>query len=295
MVCRSDLGRAALELAAAGHPVLPLHSPEAGRCSCGDSHCSRVGKHPRGCYGLTHATTDPERIASWWWGQPEANVGLRCDGLLVFDVDGAKGQRSLADLEWDLGELPASRVQTSGRGEHRFYRIPAESSIGNSTAPLGNPPDLHLRAGSRGYVVAAPSLHASGTRYRWLEPNASIAELPQPWLERMVGLQRLPEREPSALLAGVLGLTGGRYGQAALEGELHKIRHAPEGARNETLNRSVFRLAQLAAGGELELEVVEHEAKAAAIAAGLSEREVDLTVHYALTAGYRFPRARKPR
>jgi Bifunctional DNA primase/polymerase, N-terminal len=186
-------------------------------------------------------------------------------------------------------------VQSSGRGEHRFYRIPAESSIGNSTAPLESPPDLHLRAGSRGYVVAAPSLHASGTRYRWLEPDASIAELPQPWLERMVGLQRLPEREPTTPLAGVLGPAGGRYGQAALEGELHKIRLAPEGTRNETLNRSVFRLAQLAAGGELGLEVIEHKAKAAALAAGLPEREVDITIHYALTAGYRFPRSRKPR
>jgi hypothetical protein len=295
MVSRSELGQAALELAAAGHPVLPLHSPEAGRCSCGNHRCSRVGKHPRGCYGLTHATTDLERIESWWWGQPEANVGLRCDGLVVFDLDGAKGRRSLVELESELGELPASRVQTSGRGEHRFYRIPGEGSISNSTVPLGSPPDLHLRAGDRGYVVAAPSLHENGTHYAWLEPEAPIADLPRPWLERMVGLQRRPEREPSTPLAGVRGPTGGRYGQAALEGELHKIRLAPEGARNETLNRSVFRLAQLAAGGELGLEVIEQEAKAAALAVGLPEREADLTIHYALAAGYRFPRARKPR
>ena len=41
------------------------------------------------------------------------------------------------------------------------------------------------------------------------------------------------------------------------------IRTAPEGRRNGTLNRSVFKLAQLVAGGQLELAQLEAEATAA--------------------------------
>jgi hypothetical protein len=261
-----------------------LHTPTAHGCSCG-RHCGRVGKHPRSTFGLKSATTDLRQVEAWWHGQPEANIGLRCDGLVAFDLDGPAGRRSLAELEWELGELPETRGQQSGRGQHRFYRVPPEALIGNSTAPLGDPPGLDLRGGDRGYVVAAPSLHSSGRPYRWLN-EAPIAPLPQPWLERLLELPSLPAREPEIVAAE--GTT--RYGLAALEAELLKIRFAAEGGRNEQLNRSVFRLAQLAAGGHVDIAQLEAEAKAAALGNGLDLLEVDLTIASALTAGFRQPR-----
>jgi hypothetical protein len=278
------LSEAALELAGAGHPVLPLHTPLAGRCSCG-RNCGRPGKHPRSTYGLKSATTDLRQVEAWWHGQPEANIGLRCDGLVAFDLDGPAGRRSLTELEWKLGELPETRGQQSGRGQHRFYRVPPEALVGNSTAPLGSPPGLDLRGGARGYIVAAPSLHPNGQAYRWLN-EVPIAPLPQAWLERLLGLPRLPARE--AQLVAAQGTS--RYGLAALEAELLKIRSAPEGRRNETLNRSVFKLAQLVAGGQLELAQLEAEATAVALASGLGEKETEDTIASAITAGFRRPR-----
>jgi hypothetical protein len=289
----SENGAAALELAAAGHPVLPLHTPSPCGCSCGRPDCSRPGKHPRGVYGLKHATTNLEQVEAWWHGQPSANIGMRCDGLVALDVDGIEGRLSLERLEWELGELPRSRLQVSGRGEHRFYATPEVDSIGNSTAPLGNPPGLDLRAGSRGYVVTAPSLHESGVHYEWLDPDRPIEPLPLAWIERLLELPRLlPENpKPPAMVGG----ESTRYGLVALEQELMTIRSAFEGARNNTLNRSVFRLAQLAAGGELDVELIERRATEAALATGLEPHEVGLTIHYALTAGWAYPRLRKPR
>ena len=35
-----------------GWPVIPLHCPVSGGCSCGDASCARVGKHPRTRRGL---------------------------------------------------------------------------------------------------------------------------------------------------------------------------------------------------------------------------------------------------
>jgi Bifunctional DNA primase/polymerase, N-terminal len=311
---KSANGAAALELAAAGHPVLPLHTPTRWGCSCGHRECSRPGKHPRGFYGLKSASTDPEQVQWWWHGQPSANVGMRCDGLVVFDVDGPEGRLSLERLERELGELPATRLQVSGRGEHHFYATPEVDLIGNSTSPLGSPPGLDLRAGTRGYVVAAPSLHASGVHYQWLDPERLPEPLPLPWLERLLGLSRLREENPNPPAIGWAGGERGReirrlafasgnrstrYGLIALAGELKKIRLAPKGARNRQLNRSVFRLAQLAATGELELELIERETFAAAEVCGyVAEhgwQDADLVIAYALSAGWASPRSRSPR
>jgi hypothetical protein len=114
MTFPSELAQAALALAAAGHPVLPLHSPEGRACSCGRRRCPSAGKHPRGVYGLAHASVDRAQIESWWHGQPRANVGMRCDALVAFDLDGLAGRRSLAELEWDLGELPPRAPRRPG-------------------------------------------------------------------------------------------------------------------------------------------------------------------------------------
>ncbi len=289
---RSALAGAALALAGEGHPVLPLHSPTSRGCSCGN-RCDRIGKHPRGVYGLKHATTDPAQVEAWWWMQPSANVGMRTDGLLVFDVDGPAGRRSLEELQTQLGELPPSRTQRSGRGGrgkglHLLYAVPDDAPVGNSTGALGSPDGLDLRAGPKGYIVAAPSLHSSGRRYRWLEPEAPIVPLPHAWLERLQCPAPRPADEARKSLAR--GTTN--YGLAALRGEMGKILAAADGSRNETLNRSVFRLAQLVAAGELELEELERTALACALKNGLGRTGSVATIRSAIRAGLSNPRRR---
>jgi Bifunctional DNA primase/polymerase, N-terminal len=208
-----------LELVGEGRLILPLHTPTARGCSCG-RRCGRVGKHPRSTFGLKSATNDWEQVAIWWHAQPEANIGMRCDNLVAFDIDGPAGRRSLQQLEWELGELPPTRAQASGRGMHLFCALPTGVLIGNSVAPLGYPAGLDLRAGERGYVVVAPSLHESGRRYAWIDPEAPIAELPQPWLERLLALPRLPDPEP------VHGAETSAYGTAVLRRELELLAQA---------------------------------------------------------------------
>lgn len=267
---RSDLLAAALELARQGHPILPL-----------------AGKSPLGGYGLSWATTDEATIADWWRRWPEANVGLRCDGLLVVDVDGPAGERSLDELERRLEPLPATRAQTTGKGRHLLYAIRGE--LGNSTAGLGRPAGIDLRSGRRGYIVAAPSRHPSGRRYRWLEPEAPLAGLPAHWLRALSRPKTRPASAPR--------LTGRStaYGRAAMQSELELLLRAQEGERNETLNLAVFRLAQLAAGGELDPAELEAEASYVGELAGLPAVEVRKTIRSALDAGLRLPRRRAGR
>jgi Bifunctional DNA primase/polymerase, N-terminal len=261
---------AALQLAGEGHPVLPLE-----------------GKTPLGRYGLSYATVDQAAIAAWWKRWPAANVGLRCDGLCVVDVDGDQGEVSLQRIEHRLGPLPPTRAQTTGKGRHLLYAAPDE--LGNSTSGLGRPAGLDLRCGRRGYIVAAPSRHPSGRRYSWLDPERPVVALPASWLE---ALARPPSRP--AIAPRVTGRSSA-YGRAAMQSELERLLRTQEGERNETLNLCVFRLAQLAAGGELDPAELEREATLVGSLAGLPQDEIRKTVRSALSAGLRCPRGRAGR
>jgi hypothetical protein len=209
---------------------------------------------------------------------------MRCDGLLVVDVDSDDGAHSLAALQEELGPLPETWRQTTGRGQHLVY---AADVRGNSTQPLGSPPGLHLRAGRRGYIVAAPSRHASGGRYARLGP-AAPAPLPEAWLERL----RRPAAPNAATPTEPALAETSPYGRAALRGESDRLLRAQCGARNDTLNLVTFRLAQLVAGGELALEDLEAAVRCHALRIGLEPREVTLTMRCAVRAGLRYPRRR---
>lgn len=76
------------------HPLAPGRKTPAANCpSCRDrSHSPKVCPcipAGRPCHGFHAATTDLERIRSWWEAQPAAGVGIACGpaDLVVIDVD----------------------------------------------------------------------------------------------------------------------------------------------------------------------------------------------------------------
>ena len=174
---------AALAYAARGWRVLPLHTPQpGGGCSCRDRACPSPGKHPRTMHGLRDATTDEETIRRWWRMWPDAGVAIATGGgLAVLDVDPRNGgDVALAALEEQYGEIRTLIARTGGGGLHLYLAAPSDLR----TRP-GFRPGLDLKAAG-GYVVAPPSLHASGRRYEWLP---DYPEEPQPipgWLLALV-------------------------------------------------------------------------------------------------------------
>ena len=81
-----------------------------------------------------------------------------------------------------------------------------------------------------------------------------------------------------------------KYARAAVEREVAAVAGAPEGVRNDTLNRAGFSLAQLVAAGHVQLEDVRSRLIAAARHAGLGEREIVATLSSSLGAGAQHPR-----
>jgi hypothetical protein len=100
---------------------------------------------------------------------------------------------------------------------------------------------------------------------------------------------RLVPRPESASVADDDGETT-PYGRAALEDELTQILRARQGSRNNALNRSVFKLAQLVAEHRLARQELEESAFEVALLVGLTPLETKLTLASAIQAGLRSPR-----
>lgn len=175
-----------------GFAVFPCHWIESGsRCSCGDAGCASPAKHPLTEHGCKDATKDPPQLRSWWKRWPEANAAIATglvSGVLLLDIDPRHaGDTSLAELEAKHGKLPGTpRVLTGGGGAHIWFKYPDDTPIPNSAGRLGSGIDVR---GDGGYVIAPPSVHASGNLYRW-EISARIDELPLAevprWLLRLL-------------------------------------------------------------------------------------------------------------
>ncbi|HSH59705.1 MAG TPA: bifunctional DNA primase/polymerase [Acidimicrobiales bacterium] len=280
---------AAIKFANRGHPVIPLHSiDQRGRCTCGRA-CDSPAKHPRTPNGLKSASADPAVVARWWRRWRTANIGLltgESAGLFVLDVDGPEGLESLARLEAHHGSLPATRwVRTGSGGRHAYFGWPGGVDLGNTCRKLGA--GLDTRA-TNGYVVTVPSVHVTGRSYEWMN-HERAAQMPT-WL---IDLLSPPARTPVAAAAAIrLGRPRGDYGRAALAGEEAKVRMAPVGVRNHSLNVAAYSLGQLVAGGVLNLHEVAGTLLAAGLAAGLGELEAMRTIESGLSAGQQSPRGR---
>lgn len=113
----------------------------------------------------------PEEVKEWFLKWPDANVGIvtgGVSGVAVVDLDGTDGLKSANNLG-----LMSSIVSLTGNGKHLWYK-----NVGTIQNAVRLMPGVDVR-GEGGYVVAPPSIHESGRRYRFLTPFVSIGSLPQ--------------------------------------------------------------------------------------------------------------------
>ncbi|MDX6695582.1 MAG: putative primase/helicase [Blastocatellia bacterium] len=171
--------------------------------------------------GFKDATRDQAIVRQHWQKLPDAGIGIptgEASGFLVLDIDPRHGgDVSLTALIEEHGDewLETMQARTGGGGHHIIFAYPRGSNIRNSANRLGEGIDVR---GEGGYIIAAPSLHASGRRYEWLT-NFKPAPPPE-WLlkllteERGASTQKTQPRAKSGAGIGAL---------------------IPEGERNEAL------------------------------------------------------------
>lgn len=275
-------------------PAFPSVHPDGDplRQTCKGA-CGRDG------HGLYDATTDHAQIEAWWRAMPSANIGLRTGVAFdVLDVDGVAGQEAIvavmaADPAKRLGSGPWSVTPGKrnkcgdhlGSGDHLLY-LPS-----GGPGRAGILPAVDWR-GAGGYVVAPPSIHPDGGAYEWYEGPDTPLEPAPAWLVALV-LQRAGDLHAHG--AGDLHAPAGTaYGQRALESELGRVATAPEGQRNEQLNRAAYALGQLVAAEVLDRRVVAENLLTVARRIGLTEAEAVATIRSGMAKGLLSPRKVKP-
>jgi hypothetical protein len=250
--------------------------------------CEPRGKRPLGRLvpnGLKNATEDEDMVHRWGREASDANVGV-VTGVYsdVLDVDKALGWASLASLVSEKGCLPPGPVVTTpGDGAHYFFR---PTGIGNRA---GLAPGLDWR-GKGGYVIGAGSVHPNGGVYEWaVSPDEASLEPAPAWLIELL-TKPVTFDPPPTLREARDPRERGAYGRRALESEAGRVALAPEGQRNDQLNRSAHALGQLVGAGVLDVDDVIDALLTAASRAGLGETEARATIASGLRAGLANPR-----
>jgi hypothetical protein len=117
-----------------------------------------------------------EEILSWADSSEELNIGIVTgsrSGIVVIDIDGAKGIESAEGLDIPKKDSPTA---TTGKGYHVYCAYPDGYVIDNG---VGVYPGIDIR-GNGGYVVAPPSTHPSGAEYTWLNDIGTSELQPLP-------------------------------------------------------------------------------------------------------------------
>lgn len=276
----------ALSYAELGLRVFPLFEQRDGVCACLDGPaCNRPGKHPRISRWQDHATCDETTIRAWWARNPHSGIAVATgagSGVVVIDLDGPEGRASFAALESQHGAIGLTPESKTARGDHIWCAHPGTPV--KTVARVA--PGVDVR-GDGGFVVVPPTRHASGVEYAWL-PGQRYGAIPCVAFPAWMPTEQQPATGGAVSTAPSETREADRrdaYVRAALDAESKAVRTAPEGARNVSLNRAAFKLAQFVASGALDVSVLRSELASAARAVGLDDLETHRTIKSGLDAG----------
>lgn len=160
-----------------------------------------------------------EEVRQWFVSWPDCEIGIitgKISGISVIDLDGAEGIEEAKRLKlWSPGTV------LTGKGKHLYYKW--KENIKNEVRIA---PGIDIRS-DNGYVLAPPSLHPNGKRYRWAGGYA-------------IGAMHLPD---FPILTGPVQHALKPVGTISHQGWVHEaLQSLAPGNRNQTFTRIVGRL-----------------------------------------------------
>lgn len=130
------------------------------------------------------ATRDEEKIRAWWTKNPNYNIAIvtgEKSGIIAMDIDPRSGgTETLFELVTKHEALPhTTAFKTGGGGMHYIFKHPNYKVTTTSNVFQG----IDSKADG-GYIIAPPSLHASGKRYE-VQTIGTLAQAPTWWAEKV--------------------------------------------------------------------------------------------------------------
>ena len=220
--------------------------------------CDPKTKKPLTEKGFHDATTDADIIQQWRQRFPTAAIGCATgpkSGFWALDADRDKlankdGVAALAQL----GALPDTVEQATPRGgSHKLFKWDQNRPVRNSVSKLG--PGIDTR-GAGGYIILAPSIRDDGAQYQWsISPeNGKITDAPD-WL-----YEEIRKTDVKAATTPLPDATGNfpfdiepvtETAAKIFKEQCLGVAAAPEGSRNDTLNKAAFAIGLCAGRGEI--------------------------------------------
>lgn len=173
-------------------------------------------------------------VTRWFTNTPDANLAIltgTVSNLGVVDFDGPEGMSTLSSLK-----LTSPITSITGKGWQLYFRHPG-TKISNAVRTL---PGTDIR-GDGGYVVAPPSIHPNGKRYRWLSPVHADMHMPIfPAVEKLSATATVPitvgrtiAKPQSWISLALSSLSNGNRNDtfASVVGKLHRERWTPDDIR----------------------------------------------------------------
>jgi len=153
--------------------IFPIHgTKEDGSCTCNNTNCQNIGKHPATPDGFKSASKDIERVSKLWAGRKGLNVGVstgKPSNMFVIDIDSEEGEIALNNM----GHIPNTLTVKTGKGKHLFFKYPGKEVV--TKRGIINGVDVR---GDGGYVAGVGSIHSSGHVYEFINPLEEISEAP---------------------------------------------------------------------------------------------------------------------
>lgn len=229
----------ALDYAARGWFVHPLHNIVNGRCTCGKAgeECTGPGKHPRITGWQNKATTDAATIQGWWKQWPNANIGIATglSHLCVIDLDVKHNEPSIVNWNRLVAEHiireTGPEVTTPSKGAHIYFSANGHN-LRNTAGKLAAGIDTRADGG---YVVAPPSVTDIGEYFWTITPEeCNTPQLPESLVTLLI--EYAPKSEPVSpgQPSGSSTIIMPDQKQWVVD-LLHQP--CPQGQRNETLTR----------------------------------------------------------
>ncbi|WP_411120282.1 bifunctional DNA primase/polymerase [Streptomyces sp. 058-1L] len=320
------------------HPLVPGRKIPPANCL----RCRYQNHTPKGCscfaagrwcHGFHAATTDLDRIRSWWAARPAFGVAVSCGParVVVLDVDAhtsvlpsrnrilpgipihpsidlnglENGFHTLALLAAYRGQPNPSadentlRVQTASGGMHIWYSLPEGSHLRSSSGAGANAAlawQVDVRA-EKGYVVA-PFTYTKNGAYQPLMPAVEPAPLPAWLLTELARTGHVHAASADHRQAPpALSRCSEIQALTRLVETVEACATAPAGTGfSEKLNRAAYTAGGLVAAGRLShAQAVQRLTRAAELARPMQSAKNLRTIHDGLSAGANRPLHRKGR
>jgi hypothetical protein len=171
-------------------------------------------------------------VIQWFADHPDANIAVLTgagSGIVAVDIDGPEGEQWLQGLNAN----PPTLTNLTAKGRHAILAHPGVPI----PSKAGIAPQVDVR-GDGGYIVVPPSIHESGTPYRWDDENGMGLDLP-------------PAPLPEQLLELIKDKAPAPTNEATGPGLPETI---PEGTRNNTLTSYAGKLFRKGMGHDEVLE-----------------------------------------